>query len=99
MAQAQELPPETQRKVYQLKIETSIPETEFGTLQIDSTPAGAEVCIDGLWTGYKTPLTLRGVRRGKNHGVKLRLDGYKVLSHSFLMDGSLKSFSATLQTK
>lgn len=98
LASAKEPPLET-RKVYQLRREASVPETEFGTLQIDSTPAGAEVFIDGQWTGYKTPLILRGVRRGKDHWVKLKFGGYKIWSDSFSMDQGVKVLNANLETK
>ncbi|MFO1518572.1 MAG: serine/threonine-protein kinase [bacterium] len=69
----------------------------FGSLRIDSSPPGASVFIDGVSTGRKTPLVIRGVRVGKDHSVKLELEGYKGWSTSFSMDSDSKSLSASLK--
>ncbi len=70
---------------------------EFGILRVESSPSGASVFIDGISTGRRTPLVIRGVRRGKDHTVRLELEGYKGWSTSFVLEGESKSLSATLK--
>ncbi len=72
---------------------------EFGSLRVESNPPGASVIIDGQSTGRKTPLIIKGVRRGKEHSVKLELDGYQSWSSSFSMDDDSKAFNVNLKQK
>lgn len=73
--------------------------TEFGSLRIESTPSGANVTVDGQATGRKTPLIIKGVRRGKEHSVRIDMDGYQSWSSSFTMDDDSKSFNVNLKQK
>ncbi len=50
---------------------------EFGSVKITSSPPGANVSIDGRSIGQKTPVIIKGVRRGKTHSVNLELDGQR----------------------
>jgi len=72
---------------------------EFGSLRIESNPPGASVTVDGQNTGRKTPLIIKGVRRGKEHSVRLELDGYQSWSSSFNMDDDSKAFNVNLKQK
>lgn len=47
-----------------------------GTLQLSTTPPGAEILIDGAPTGKLTPDTIGNVTLGTNHRLVLRKDGY-----------------------
>jgi serine/threonine protein kinase len=73
--------------------------SEFGSLRIESEPPGATVVIDGQSTGRKTPIIVKGIRRGKEHSVTLQLDGYESWSRSFTMEEESKSFIANLKQK
>ncbi len=72
---------------------------EFGSLRIESNPPGASVVVDGQSTGRKTPLVVKGVRRGKEHSVRLEMDGYQPWSNSFSMDDESKGFNVNLKQK
>ncbi len=71
---------------------------EFGSLHIDSDPAGAAFFLDGAATGKKTPVNIRGIRRGSEHTVRLELNG-REWSKTFTMDEENKSFFANLKEK
>jgi len=51
------------------------PVVTTGTLEINSTPSGAEAYVDGVFSGF-TPTTIN-IEAG-NHDVEVRLDGYGV---------------------
>ena len=46
-----------------------------GTLDITSTPIGARVYLDGVYTGYETHAVIGGILPGK-HEIKLTKEGY-----------------------
>ncbi|MBI4616238.1 MAG: PEGA domain-containing protein, partial [Planctomycetes bacterium] len=47
-----------------------------GTVRVESTPAGAEIWLDGLPTDSRTSADLAGVAEG-THAVALRMEGYE----------------------
>jgi hypothetical protein len=47
-----------------------------GSLQVKSTPPGAMIYLDNIYTGLVTPSTVTGVNPGE-HTVTLRLSGYQ----------------------
>lgn len=58
----------------------------YGTVSITSTPPRAAIIFDGENIGVKTPVTIKNVRRDKQHNIKLVLDGYKAWEKSFTMN-------------
>ncbi len=73
--------------------------SEFGSLRVESNPPGASVTVDGQSTGRKTPLIIKGVRKGKEHSLQVNMDGYQSWSSSFNMDEDSKSFNVNLKQK
>jgi hypothetical protein len=69
---------------------TGTPKT--GTIDVSSTPRGAEVYLDNQFQGT-TPVTITGVSPG-THTVELRLGGYEIWTTSGTMEGG---GSATVQ--
>jgi hypothetical protein len=47
-----------------------------GNIQVTSRPPRAEIYLDGVRTGRRTPATLRGIPAGMLHAVQLSLRGY-----------------------
>jgi serine/threonine protein kinase len=64
--------------------------------QVESTPAGAEIWVDGIATGQRTPARVE-ISSGI-HNIGLKLDGYKA-SHSAIQasDGGTVSVFPSLQ--
>jgi len=54
----------------------SAPPVQYGTIDVNSTPVGAKVYLDGVYTGQVTPIVLTNVGIG-NHTIKLELFHYK----------------------
>lgn len=70
----------------------------YGSVSITSSPSRASVIFDGEDIGAKTPVTVKKVRRDKQHSVKLNLEGYKVWERNFDMEGANeKKFNITLE--
>jgi hypothetical protein len=55
----------------------SAPPVQYGTIDVNSTPPGAKVYLDGVDTGQATPIVLTSVGAG-NHTIKLNLFHYKI---------------------
>jgi hypothetical protein len=55
----------------------SAPTVQYGTIDVNSTPIGAKVYLDGADTGQATPIVLTSVGVG-NHTIKLNLFHYKI---------------------
>ncbi|MCJ7789090.1 MAG: DNRLRE domain-containing protein [Candidatus Atribacteria bacterium] len=55
----------------------SAPPVQYGTIDVNSTPAGAKVYLDGVDTGQATPIVLTNVGVG-NHTIKLDLFHWKI---------------------
>jgi len=55
----------------------SIPSVQYGTIDVNSTPAGARVIVDGVDTGQVTPIILPNIEVG-NHTVTLDKFHYKI---------------------
>lgn len=51
------------------------PEVKVASLAVSSTPAGAEIFVDGRSVGSSTPATVNELNRGQ-HAISLKLDGY-----------------------
>jgi hypothetical protein len=67
-----------------------------GSLQVDSTPGGAAVYLDGTSTGQTTSCTLADLDPG-SHSIKLVLDGYLDYTQSVNVEkGKTATLSATL---
>jgi serine/threonine protein kinase len=70
----------------------------YGTVSISSSPSRAAVIFDGEDIGAKTPVTIKKVRRDKQHAVKLILEGYEPWERSFDMsDTDDKKFNVMLE--
>jgi hypothetical protein len=71
----------------------------FGSVSITSVPSGAKVIFDGEDIGARTPLTVKKVRRDKQHTVQVVLKGFKTWERTFEMAGDEddKKFSVTLE--
>jgi PEGA domain len=64
--------------------------------QVESTPAGAEIWVDGVSTGQRTPARVE-ISSGI-HNIGLKLDGYKPSRHAVqASDGGTVSVSPSLQ--
>jgi len=48
----------------------------YGSLAINSKPAGAQVMIDGIDTGFQTPCTIENLSSGR-HDIKILKPGYR----------------------
>ncbi|MCJ7790176.1 MAG: DNRLRE domain-containing protein [Candidatus Atribacteria bacterium] len=55
----------------------SAPSVQYGTIDVNSTPIGAKVYLDGTDTGQATPIVLTSVGVG-SHTIKLDLFHYKI---------------------
>ncbi|HOX42025.1 MAG TPA: serine/threonine-protein kinase [Myxococcota bacterium] len=49
----------------------------LGSLMLESRPGGADIELDGLPTGQRTPAVLRGLERTRAHQLRLRLEGHQ----------------------
>jgi len=56
-----------------------------GNVHVESTPAGAEIYLDGSDLGYRTEATIRGVPPGA-HTVRLMLAGYRDYEQSVTVE-------------
>jgi len=64
--------------------------------QVESTPAGAEIWVDGVSTGQRTPARVE-ISSGI-HNIALKLDGYKASRNAIqASDGGTVSVSPSLQ--
>jgi len=72
-----------------------VPDASIGIVQLQSTPDGAEVYLDGEYVG-NVPAKLK-LKAGK-HSVRLELKGYKTWAKDLMVQaGSAVSLSATLE--
>lgn len=72
-------------------------EEQEGSIQVNSTPTGATIYLDGVNTGNKTNSTLTGVDPG-NHTIKLTKDAYVDYSASVSVSaGQTATVNATLK--
>lgn len=70
----------------------------YGSLQVNSTPSGADIYIDGVASGKKTNHLMERLQVG-THTVDLVLDGYGTIEcHDTveIEEGKLKTISATM---
>jgi thermitase len=51
------------------------PQSNIGSIFVQTNPAGAEISIDGNDTGYTTPMTISGITTG-SHTLKCTKSGY-----------------------
>ncbi len=73
---------------------TSVPGIETGTLQFSSSPAGAEIYLDGEYRGT-TPATLAGVAPG-SHTLEYRYPGYASWTDTVNVPAGTSQFYAAL---
>lgn len=66
--------------------ESPVPGTLLGTIQVDSSPRGAAITLNGDDTGKKTPAVLSGVPVGADLQVGLELKGYEPWSGRVLLE-------------
>ena len=60
----------------------------YGQISINTTPPRADVILDGQVIGAKTPVTIRNVRRDKQHILRLEAYGYEPWERTFDMEES-----------
>lgn len=58
--------------------------SDSGTIQVTTTPAGAQIFVNGIERGV-TPCTLSRIRAGR-HTIALHADGYKPLRHELIIE-------------
>ncbi|PIR18201.1 MAG: hypothetical protein COV46_00880 [Deltaproteobacteria bacterium CG11_big_fil_rev_8_21_14_0_20_49_13] len=70
----------------------------YGSVSISSSPSRARVIFDGEDIGAKTPVTIKKVRRDKQHNIKLVLGGYRAWERSFdMQDADDKKFNVIME--
>jgi hypothetical protein len=70
----------------------------YGSVSINTSPAGAKVYFDGDEIGARTPLTIKKVQRDKAHSLRLVLDGYQDWQSNFEMGNEdEKKFNVTME--
>lgn len=72
----------------------SAPGPENGTLQLTSSPSGAEIYLDNQYRG-STPSTVPGVQPG-NHTIEFRLAGYRHWKAEVTVPPGISNFYASL---
>ena len=78
------------------KKDTNPPASPAGNIQVESTPSGAEIYLNGTDTGTKTNAILRGIPQG-NHTIKLALTGYDDCEQSVTVEaGKTAEITANL---
>lgn len=73
---------------------TSIQTPATGTLQLTSSPSGAEVYLDNLFRGY-TPVTIPDVALG-THVLEYRYSGYETWSNTITVSSGTSQYYAAL---
>ena len=73
---------------------TSIPNPVTGTLQLSSSPSGAQVYLDNQFRGY-TPITITNVASG-NHILEYRYSGYQSWSTTATVSSDSSQIYAAL---
>jgi len=73
---------------------TSIPNVGTGTLQLSSSPSGAQVYLDNQFRGY-TPITITNVASG-NHILEYRYSGYQSWSTTVTVSSDSSQIYAAL---
>jgi diacylglycerol kinase family enzyme len=77
---------------------TAALQMKTGSVIIESTPAKADIFLDGKEIG-KTPVSVKPIVPGR-HNVEVRMDGYEVWSESVIVEEDIeKTITAALQIK
>jgi len=80
------------------KVLTALLQIKTGSVTIESTPAKADIYIDGEKVG-KTPANLKSIGRG-THEVEVRMEGYEVWREKVIIEENIeKTITAALQIK
>jgi hypothetical protein len=82
----------------QAKVEATLPQKNghVAWARVESTPAGAEIWVDGMATGQRTPARVE-ISSGI-HNIALKLDGYKASRNAIqASDGGTVSVFPNLQ--
>jgi serine/threonine-protein kinase len=58
-----------------------------GSVQVNTTPAGATLVLDGRTLPQRSPARLEGVVTGGEHTLQIRLGGYSSVAQRFQLDG------------
>lgn len=69
----------------------------YGEVSITTDPPRAQVTFDGQAIPAPTPVTIRKVRRDKQHTITVTLPGHKPWNKTFSMDNASKAFNIALQ--
>jgi hypothetical protein len=86
---------ESQAKTVEAKTANAPPETQNGAVNVSSTPAGADISVDGDFVG-NSPASLR-LAPGK-HTVTVKMSGYKDWSREITVQaGSVVQLTAGLE--
>jgi len=76
---------------------TPTPTPAYGSISVESSPAGANIYIDNAYKGL-SPATFTGIPNGV-HIVLIRVDGYNDWTKSVTVTGDAPSLSADLSQK
>lgn len=71
----------------------------YGVVSIVTTPAKANVIIDGQKIPFTTPVTIDKVRTDRPHTLTLQLRGYQDWTRNFNMTSNKTSFNVILEKK
>lgn len=72
--------------------------SHFAVAQINSTPPGAHILLDGTDTGLVTPANVPEITPGEEHAIAVTLDGYVAFSRTFLpAAGAVENVTVTLE--
>ena len=61
----------------------------LGTLQVDSSPRGADITIDGRATGKTTPATFTGLPLDRRLQVTLSKDGFRTWTGTVMLENDI----------
>ena len=62
-----------------------VPVGDYGSFQVNSTPAGARVFLNGKDTGQNTPARLERLSLGEEYEIRLEKDKYREKTRSFAL--------------
>jgi serine/threonine-protein kinase len=72
--------------------------SHFALAQVNSTPVGAHILLDGADTGLVTPATVTEIAPSVEHSLVVSLDGYVPFTRTFLpAAGSVENVTTTLE--
>jgi len=85
----------------QIKLEgelKTMPQVAQGSIRITSNPTGADIMLDGVSTGRRTPATISNLELGKTYNIRLEKQNYKSWSRKIeVADAKQISVSGRLE--